>query len=393
MRKKAVDREATRKRRVGIEKVASRFATLRPAAEILRKVSAVQTCFTQVDHATEVGGFPIERFSLVHGPSAGGKTKLTLGLIGSFLSRGHFAFHVDAERTTSIDFAELMMGVELARSPRFFASRPATYEETVRQVREFAKGVLAAREAKEVPEDTSAIIVVDSIKKLVPEGILAKILGDAKTKGIDGVGGRAAQLKAAMNAAWLDELVPLLEDTRTTMVAIARETEDPDADPWAKKAGRDFKVGGGKALYYDASLVMRVELDRFVAEKVSKEEYDEGKRGKVYGERHRVTVRKTKVSGKEEREAVAFFHSSNGVLVPEGFDRARDLVDHGSRLGIVKRSGSWLQWGRNRWQGDNAAVKKLSSSPDLMSGLEAAVREAFGGKAPPAHDADGVVVE
>jgi hypothetical protein len=40
-----------------------------------------------------------------------------------------------------------------------------------------------------------------------------------------------------MNSAWMDEIVPLLEETKTAMVIIARETDDPDADQAAKMWG------------------------------------------------------------------------------------------------------------------------------------------------------------
>lgn len=389
---KAAPPGAKKKRERGVLKVAERFASLRPAYEVMKRVSAVPTRFIQFDHASGVGGLPIERFMLMHGPSSQGKTSFGVGLLGSFLARGHFAFMLDAERTTPLDYVAALIGEELARSPTFLASRPGTYEDAVRQVREFALGVKAAREAGEVPEDTSALILVDSIRKLVPKGIFDKITGEAKAKGIDGVGGRAAQLKAAMNAAWMDELVPMLDETRTAMLVIARETEDPEADVWEKRAGRDYKVGGGKAIYYDASLVLRIERDRYVTEKVSREEYDQGVRGHVFGERHRVTIRKTKVAGREERETICYFHTSNGVLVPPGFDTARDVLDLAKSFGLVRGAGSWLQWGKVKWQGETAAVRKLTATPEMLADLERAVRGAFAAKAPTEVDADGVVI-
>lgn len=385
------EREAGRKKRDALEKVAARFSKFRPAREVLKKVSAVPTIFPQFDHGTRVGGFPIERFALVHGPSNHGKTTFTLGLMGSFLQRGHFALFVDAERTTPMDWAQAMMG-ETALSPNFFALRPHSYEETVEQVRAFLLELDRARKAGEVDPDTSAIVVVDSIRKLVPKGILEKILKSTEgQKGIDGMGGRAAQIKAAMNAAWLDELTPLLEDTRAGFIAIAREAEDPDADPWAKKAGRAFKVGGGKAIYYDSSLVMRVERASFVAEKITNEDYKAGARGKVFGERHRVTIHKTKVAGKDDKQVVTYFHTSNGTMVPAGFDLPRDLVELGVTLGVIKKKGTWLMWGRVKWQGEHAAVRKLHAEPDKLALLEEEVRGAFVVKDALAHDEDGVV--
>jgi len=238
---------ASRDRRSKLAAVAERFKAFRPAHEALTRVRAVPTIFVQFDHATGVGGLPIERFTLLHGPSGHGKSAVALGFVRSFLERDHFALYVDAERTTPGTWVEELLGKDLAHHPGFFAKRPRTYEETVEEVRRFVTTLAEAREAGELPEDTSALVVVDSLRKLVPEGILKKISKD--DGGVDGMGGRAAQIKAAMNAAWLDELVPLLEDTGTAVVAIARESEDTNADVWAKRTGQDFKVGGGKAIY------------------------------------------------------------------------------------------------------------------------------------------------
>lgn len=373
--------------------VAKLFDSFRPAREVLRRVRAVPTRFCQFDHATGVGGLPVERFMLVHGPSNEGKTAFVLGLIASFLDLDHFADLVDAERTTPIEWAEtLMSGRE--DHPLFFAARPDTYEATVEHVRKFLTGVKKARDAGKVPDDTTALVVVDSIRKLVPEGIFKRIAGEAKNakgaKGIDGMGGRAAQIKAAMNAQWMDELVPLLEETRTAFIAIARETDDPDADVWDKRGGRDYKVGGGKAIYYDSSLVMRVSRARFVTKGGGED--DEAAKT-VYGERHRVVITKTKVAGKEGRQTTGHFHTSNGLLVPKGFDRARDVVELGVELGVIQRKGSWLTMGRNKWQGDHAAVKKLTADADALRTVEAAVRAAFARVPAVEHDADGVVLE
>jgi RecA/RadA recombinase len=321
-------------------------------------------------------------------------TYFSLGLIESFLRLDHFAQLIDAERTTPIDWAELIMG-EIARHPGFFAMRPDTYEECVEQTRKWLLRIKAQRDAKKVPPGTSGLVVCDSVRKLVPKDIFAKIAGEAakgqkKARGIDGMGGRAAQIKAAMNAQWMDELVPLLEKTGTAFLAIARESDDPDADMMAKAYGRAFKVGGGKALYYDSSLVFRVERDRWVTDAGD----DEGKNKTVFGERHRVTIRKTKVAGHEKRETVCYFHTSNGVLTPAGFDRARDVVDLGERFGVVERKGSWyaVKGGDKLGQGVNGAVKKLAEDPAALDSLESIVRSQFAVNAPVEHDEDGVVL-
>lgn len=368
-----------------LERVAKRFDGFRPAREVLRRVRAVPTIFPQLDHATGVGGLPIDRFTLLHGPSNEGKSSFALGLVRSFLARDHFALFVDAERTTPIDWVESLVGPELVDHPGFFGRRPNTYEETVEEVRKFVRTLAEAREDGSLPEDASAIVVVDSMRKLVPANLMKKLARD--DGGVDGAGGRAAQMKAAMNAAWLDELVPLLDETGTAMVAIARESEDPEADVWAKRAGRDYRVNGGRALIYDSSVVMRVVRAAWVTE-------GEGPERKTYGERHRVTIRKTKVAGKEEREVVCYFHSSNGVHIPAGFDRARDVIDLGLRLGVLEKRGASISFdGERIGAGEHRAVKALAEDPEWLGRVERAVRAEFE-KAPPLEvTGDGEVVD
>lgn len=384
MRKRApTPRAASNDRRNALAAVSEKFKSFRPAREVLKRVRAVPTIFPQFDHAARVGGLPIERFMLVHGPSSHGKTAFTLGLMRSFLERDHFVVFIDAERTTPIDWAEKMMGA-MVDHPGFLASRPTTYEDTILEVRQFLNAIIAARAAKKIPEDTAALIVVDSLRKLVPADLMKEILSESKNDTKTGRD-RAGQLKAKMNAAWMDELVPLLEAAQAGFVAIAREMVDPDADMWAKKFGNDYKVGGGGAIFYEASLVMRIERASYVT-------HGEGKERKIYGERHRVTIRKTKVAGKDDKTAVGYFHTSNGVLIPEGFDGARDLIDLGVRLGALGKKGSTISFdGERVGAGEHAAVKNLAKDPDQLAKIDAAVREKFALVEPLTHDEDGVI--
>jgi RecA/RadA recombinase len=353
-------------------RVAERFKAWRPASEVLTAVRAVPTIFPQYDRATRVGGHPIERWTTIHGPSNHGKTAFVHGLGLSFLGRGHYYGYVDAEFTTPEDWLRKLMAGQ-ARSRSFLALRPDTYEQTVDAVRELLDGIAAARAAGDIDGSTSGLVVVDSMRKLVPEDILSKIKkhgATGKRGSIDGMGGRAAQIKAAMNASWLDELTPKLYRTGTAMAAIVRETEDPNADLWAKLHGLDFKVTGGKAVIFDASLLLRVERDKWVRESDADD-------ARIVGERHRVTIRKTKIGAKEGRDVVCWFHSSNGVLVPEGFDRARDVLEMAIGYGIVEVTGGWYRWQGHRWQGASAAVKKLHARPDALAELEGQVRDRF----------------
>jgi len=358
----------------GLAAVAKRFAGWKPAREVLVKVQAVPTIFPSFDRGTRVGGMPLARFMTVHGPSNHGKSAFVIGLGASFLQRGHFFGLIDAENTTPIDWLEkLMRGQE--DNPAFVAQRPTSYEETVDGVRKFLTNIGEAREAGEIDKDTTGLVVVDSIRKLVPQNILAKILkeGAEGEKGsVDGMGGRAAQIKAALNAAWLDEVTMLLQQTNTAMIAIARETRDPNADANSRKYGTDWKVTGGDALIFDASLVARITRKAWVKAKAGSDDAE------TIGERHQIRIWKTKIGGKDDKHTDCIFHTSNGHLVAEGFDRARDVLELAIEYDIVKApAGAWLSWSGQRWQGINLAVKKLTSCPDKLDELEREVRARF----------------
>ncbi len=401
MTRKAVSRSAAppavapsfsdnRKRLAQMSKVAERFGRWRPAAEVIRHVEAVPTQFIQYDQVTGVGGHPLARIALLHGASNEGKTEFALGLGTSFLARDHFFGFVDAERTTPMPWVQgIMKGLE--RHPGFVALPANTYEEVIVEVRRFCETIAAARAKKEVPEDTTGLLVVDSIRKLFPAKMLEEMMKElgggkdekpgrgfkkgAEKKGPK-LGSRAEQIKAAMNARWMDELVPLLADTRTTMAIIAREYTNTEAGLYDK----DWIVGGGKALYYDSSIDIRVTRSWVY-------EGAEGEK-KVVGERHRLDIHKTKISGKVEKVPSAYYHTSNGVLVPEGFDAPRDVMEVALAAGIAQASGSWYHWGKQRLgQGIGNVVKRLHKDPELLAKLTADVREFISSSVKTASDA------
>jgi RecA/RadA recombinase len=397
-------RAADESRMENLMAVAAAFQGFRPAHQVLERVQAVPTVMIQYDHATRVGGHPTKRISLIHGPSGEGKTYATLALVRSFLRVDNPALFIDAERTLEEAFARMVLG-DAYEHPLFHPHIPSTYEDTVRQVRVWCNTVKKLRDAGKLAKNACGLVVVDSIRKLVPEDQWNKITKLAKKEGDkDKVRDRSAQIKAMMNAAWCDELIPLLEQTGCTMVIIAREADDPNADIRAKMAGYGYKVGGGAALYYDASLDIRIERASFV----SKENLDkQGNKTKptIYGERHRVTIKKSKIAGKEDRVTVCYFHTSNGILVSPGLDAARDVLELAKRFEIVRAPGAkkgakkktggggWLSWGNHRWQGEHAAVKKLTAEPELLASLERAVREKFKQANPIETTLDGEVIE
>lgn len=359
-------------------KVSAAFAGmgLRTLREEFAPPRVVETDFVQLDHVTRVNGFPLGRMVIVHGPSNEGKTMFTLGLVRSFVGRGHPAFYVDSEFTLDTGYAGLICGPSVTESGLFLGKKPDNYEQVVDLVADFCRNVQGM--AEENPEQ-GAIIVIDSLKKLTPKNLLAKMFSDVDSKrSIDGAGGRGGQMKAAINGQWSDQLIPMLHKSNTTIVLIGRESSNPEASaPGASfSAVDDFVLGGGKNIYFDSSLVLRVEVDSKIGTAYNRETKSGGL---YYGDRHKVTIRKTKLSSKKSRRPVCYFHSSNGEgPTPAGLDRGRDVLQLATTFGLVHKSGSWFSVdGIGRWQGEHAAAKALHENPEQFVALERKVRSKF----------------
>lgn len=360
----------TRSRAKNLDAIAKAMSGFQPAREVLSLVRSVPTCMVQFDHAIRTGGWPIEVVAVGSGPSNHGKTAFALLLAKSFLDLGHFVFHIDAERTTPIDWVRTMVGARADDEVRFKAARPDTYEEAVEKTQEFCEAVAKMREGGMVPEDTTGIVILDSFRKLTPKNFFKAA---TKSDEADPMQGRGPMIKAKWNTAWMDSLTPLLDSTGTGFFGIAREYEDVNADAWSRKMGTNVKMGGGAGIVFDSSIVVRIDRAGWVGEKKD----DDGP-GEIFGERHRITIKKTKVGGKDGKVTSCYFHTSNGNLTPAGHDRARDVLDLARKFGIVEVAGSWVNWGKRRvGQGEHRAVVKLYEEAGMLEELEAEVRASF----------------
>jgi len=361
---KKKDQESERRERLAaITRVASRFEGFRPAGEVLTKVRAVPTIFPMLNSATRCGGWPIERIGLVHGESQGGKTNLVLGLGKSFLERDSFFCYIDSEFATPAEYVAQMMG-EYNDHPGFQAMRPNSYEETRDAVRRFVDSLAAAKDKGELDKDTSALLVVDSIRKLIPLRMVEALEKEAEKVGLDGMRGMAGSYRAALNAAWMDELTGLLFNTGTAMVIIARERKRLNAKPFEK----EYEIGGGESLVYESSIACRV-TRTFV------KDGDD-----IVGERNNVRIWKSKVGSKVDGKwSDCGFHTSNGIKYPLGFDRARDVLEMSLACGVVDKKGgrTWvtvdagpLGAGEVFGNSEAEAAQYLRTAPDARAAIE-----------------------
>jgi hypothetical protein len=134
----------------------------------------------------------------------------------------------------------------------------------------------------------------------------------------------------------------------------------------------EFTVVGGKAINYDASLTIRILRSGYIGQ-------GEGATREVYGERHKAILRKTKVARKEDRQPVAYFNSSNGMLdgVPAGFDTVRDYFETAIEIGLIEQpSKGRYEFGKVKLgHGEHNVVKRLYAEPALYESIRLAVRD------------------
>lgn len=331
-----------------------------PAAEVLDTITSVRTCFPDFNRAVRVGGLPVRRIHTIHGPTHGGKTAFVLGLVRSFVDMGYLAGYVDAEHALGKEFAtEVVADLQTRRN--FLAVRPDDYEQTIARVDSFLAKAAVVR--KSYPEAKS-ILVVDSINKLVPKRELEKVLkqGQINEAGAKELTkGHHGRYRAALNQAWLDQLTPKIARAECALVIIAQERDEDDPNDFFSDT---FKVKGGAALLFDASLVIRVMKASPVLYATGKASNDN-----IAGFSHRVRIWKSKVGHMDGRYSDAVFHLSNGRITPPGLDTARDAFNVGKDLGIVKASGSWYTYRGKRSQGENKAIEGLAKSPTRLVAL------------------------
>lgn len=314
------------------------YAALAGASERVRlmnrvvRFKSVSTRFISFNRASGIGGMPLSCIGIFHGPSTSGKTVLAVECMRSVLDAGGYALFVDAELAAETSTWFTALGVDTSRCLYLgrvtseelvdHKVKPLTYEEIQREVNGFIERFTELRRQKVIPPGTPAIIVVDSMSKLVPESFLkdfedAKDGGDSLRKGV-------GRTQALMNAAWLLGLGPRIGDDDLSFIGIAHEYDDAsgNAMPWS-----DPKVKGGNAMIFDSMLVARV---TFAGKVTDLSADDAPQTGKV----HRVIVRKNKhASGSE----FAYFFTSNGRgIAPLGADVWREAVLEGLSCGLLE---------------------------------------------------------
>ena len=124
--------------------------------------------------------------------------------------------------------------------------------------------------------------------------------------------------------------------------------------------GNPETTTGGRALKFYSSV--RIDVRRFDSVK---------KDGEFVGNRVRAKVVKNKV-------APPFRQAEFDIMYGEGISKEGCILDMGVEAGIVKKSGSWFNYGEERLgQGREAAKRTLKENPDVRDEIENKIRAEY----------------
>ena len=291
-------------------------------------VEVISSGSLAIDIAVGVGGFPRGRVIEIYGPESSGKTTVALHAVAEAQKQGGIAAFIDAEHAMDPVYAR-NLGVDINN---LLISQPDNGEQA-----------LEITEAL-VRSGAVDIVVVDSVAALVPKAEIEGEMGDAH------VG-----LQARLMSKALRKLTGIISKSKTVVIFINQLR-----DKIGVMFGNPETTTGGNALKFYAS----VRLDIRSIGKLK--DGDE-----IKGNQVRVKVIKNKV-------APPFRKAEFDIMFGQGISRSGEIIDLGSELNIIKKSGSWYSYNDTKLgQGRDAAKQCVEDNPELADELSELIFDAL----------------
>ncbi len=309
-----------------IEKQFGKGAIMRMGdATDTRDIEVISTGCLGLDVALGIGGLPKGRICEIYGPESSGKTTMTLQVIAECQKAGGTAAFIDAEHALDPVYAA-KLGVNV---DDLLISQPDTGDQALEIVDMLVRS------------GGIDIIVVDSVAALTPK---AEIEGD--------MGDSHVGLHARLMSQALRKLTGNIKRTNTSVIFI---------NQIRMKIGVMFgspeTTTGGNALKFYSSV--RLDIRRIGAIKRGDE---------IVGNETRVKVVKNKM-------APPFRQTEFEILYGEGTSREGELIDLGSKNGIVDKAGAWYSYQGDRiGQGKENVRQFLKENPDIADEIDNKVR-------------------
>jgi len=309
-----------------IEKDFGKGTIMKMGDKAVEDVPIISSGSIGIDNALGIGGYPRGRVIEIYGPESSGKTTLAIHAIAEAQKTGGIAAIIDAEHAFDRTYA-MKLGVDINT---LLISQPDNGEQAL----EIADQLIRSGAVD--------IVVIDSVAALTPK---TEIEGD--------MGDKNMGLQARLMSQALRKLTGTINKTNTCCIFINQLREKIGI-----MFGNPETTTGGNALKFYASI--RIDVRKITSLK----EGDE-----YFGARTRVKVVKNKM-------APPFKKAEFDMIFGEGISKIGEIVDLGSDMGIIKKSGSWFSYGDTKLaQGRDAVKKLLVDNLELCEQLEAQVRE------------------
>lgn len=310
-----------------IEKQFGKGSIMKLGESTHMKVEVVPSGSLALDIALGIGGLPKGRIIEVYGPESSGKTTVALHAIAEVQKLGGQAAFIDAEHALDPKYANAL-GVNI---DELLLSQPDTGEQAL----EIAEAL--------VRSGAVDIIVVDSVAALVPK---AEIEGD--------MGDSHVGLQARLMSQALRKLSGAINKSNTIAIFINQLREKIGV-----MFGNPETTPGGRALKFYSSV--RLDVRRVESIKMGND---------VVGNRTKIKVVKNKV-------APPFKQADVDIMYGEGISREGSLVDIGTEMDIVNKSGAWYSYeGERLGQGRENSKQFLKEHQDIALLIENKIREA-----------------
>ncbi|HXK35479.1 MAG TPA: recombinase RecA [Candidatus Paceibacterota bacterium] len=290
-------------------------------------VDVIPTGSISLDLALGVGGVPRGRVIEIYGPESSGKTTLCLHLVSEVQKAGGVAAYVDAEHALDPDYAK-RIGVKIND---LLISQPDNGEQALEIVETLVRS------------GGIQLVVVDSVAALTPR---AEIEGEMDQQHMG--------LQARLMSHALRKLTGVISKTNTTVVFINQIRQKIGI-----VFGNPETTTGGLALKFYASV--RIEIRRSA-------QIQSGE--KIIGNRHKVKIVKNKV-------AAPFRTAEFDIIYNEGISKLGDIINLGTVLGVVNKSGSWYNFGNQKLgQGIDGSRQYLAENPKVEKEILAGIKKA-----------------
>ena len=308
-----------------IEKQYGQGAIMQMDENSYAHIEGIPTGALSLDIALGGVGIPRGRVTELFGPESSGKTTLALHIIAEAQRGGGTAAFIDAEHALDPIYAK-KLGVN---TDELLISQPDTGEQAL----EIADML--------VRSGSVDVVVIDSVAALVPKAEIEGEMGEPQMG-----------LQARLMSQALRKLTANIKRSNTLVIFINQIRMKIGV-----MFGNPETTTGGNALKFYASV--RLDIRRIGSIKKGEE---------VIGSETKVKVVKNKV-------APPFKQATFDILYGEGISREGEVVDLGSELNIIDKSGAWYSYNGDRiGQGKDNAREYLRNNPATALEIENKIR-------------------